>query len=195
MALRQIRQYGDDILKKKAKAVQAFDSGLHRLLDDMWDTLREHDGLGLAAPQIGILRQVIVIELEEDAYELINPVIVESSGSEVKTEACLSVPEKQGDVERPTYVKIEAMDRYGTPYVIEADDELLPTALCHELDHLEGILFLDRAIKIQDRPLEEDEVPRSKRDKEDKKDKKGKKVSKISMKKQRPKAEKRAAGR
>ena len=193
MALRQIRQYGDDILKKKAKAVKVFDSTLHQLLDDMWDTLREHDGLGLAAPQIGVLRQVVVIEMEEDAYELINPVIVESSGSDIKTEACLSVPEKQGDVERPTYVKIEAMDRHGTPYILEADDELLPTALCHELDHLEGVLFLDKAIKIQDRPAEEDEG--SSRNKKSKQDKSGKKDSKNSTKKQKPKAGKRAAGR
>ena len=155
MALRQIRQYGDDILTKKAKLVKVFDSTLHRLIDDMWDTLREHDGLGLAAPQVGILRRLIVIELEDEAYELINPVVVESTGNEVKLEACLSIPNKQGEVERPTFIKLEAVDRYGEPFMLETDDDMLTTAICHEMDHLEGILFLDRAIKIQDRPDEE----------------------------------------
>jgi len=175
MALRQIRQYGDDILRKKAKPVKVFDSKLHGLLDDMWDTMREYDGLGLAAPQIGMLRQIVVIELEEDTFEILNPILVESSGSEVKAEACLSVPEKQGDVERPTYVKIEAVDRHGVPFVLEAED-LLATAVCHELDHLEGVLFLDKAIKVQDRvpePDEEDEEDsKSKKDRPDKRDNK-----------------------
>ena len=151
MAIRQIRKYGDDILQKKAKPIQIFDSTLHRLLDDMWDTLRENDGLGLAAPQVGILRCVVVIELEEDIYEIINPKVLDSFGREVKSEACLSIPNKQGDVERPTYIKLEAKDRYGNPYVLETDDDMLTTALCHELDHLDGILFLDRAIRVQDR--------------------------------------------
>jgi len=158
MALRQIRQYGDDILRKKAKPVKVFDSKLHGLLDDMWDTMREYDGLGLAAPQIGMLRQIVVVEMEEDVYELINPVIIESSGSEVKAEACLSVPGKQGDVERPTYVKIEAADRHGVSFALEAED-MLATALCHELDHLEGVLFLDKAIKVQDRLPDESDEP------------------------------------
>ena len=185
MALRQIRQYGDEILTKKAKPVRVFDDALHRLLEDMWDTLRENDGLGLAAPQIGMLRQVIVIELEEETYELINPVMVGSSGSEVKAEACLSVPERQGDVERPTYVKIEAMDRYGVSYVVEGED-MLATALCHELDHLDGVLFLDKATNIQKRLVEEtmdEEDPEIKKSGQDKdNNKKGKKAINTASK-------------
>jgi len=165
MALRQIRQYGDDILKKKARPVMKFDGVLHGLLDDMWETLRHYDGLGLAAPQVGMLRRVIVIELDNDNFELINPEIVETIGSDVKSEACLSVPHKQGDVERPTFVRISALDRNGEPYEIETDDDMLATALCHELDHLDGILFLDKATKIQDRPPEED-TKKAKRERE-----------------------------
>ena len=156
MALRQIRVYGDDLLKKKARPVKDFDESLFNLLDDMWDTLREFDGLGLAAPQIGMLRRIIVIELEEDNYELINPEIVEATGLDTKNEACLSVPNKQGDVERPTFVRIAAVDRHNNPYELETDDEMLATAICHEIDHLDGVLFLDKAKKIQDRPPDED---------------------------------------
>ena len=156
MALRQIRQLGDDILRKKAKPVTAFDVTLHSLLDDMWDTLRHYDGLGMAAPQIGKLRRIIVMELEGESYEVINPVILESVGSETKTEACLSVPNKQGEVQRPDAVKVEAVDRYGEPYILETEDDMLATAICHEMDHLDGVLFIDRATKIQDRPPEED---------------------------------------
>ena len=156
MALRHIRQYGDDILQKKAKPVRVFDDVLHRLLDDMWDTLRANDGLGMAAPQVGILRRVIVIGFEDETLELINPVVVEASGSEVKTEACLSVPDKQGEVERPVYVKVEAFDRYGEPFEVVTEDDMMATAICHEMDHLDGILFIDKATKIQDRPSEEE---------------------------------------
>jgi len=155
MALRQIRQIGEDILRKKAKPVRAFDNSLHSLLEDMWDTLRAFDGLGLAAPQVGILRQIIIVEFEEEKYELINPKLIESSGAEEKIEACLSIPLKQGTVERPTYLKLEALDRHGDAFELEIEDNILTTALCHELDHLEGILFLDKATNIHDRPEEE----------------------------------------
>ena len=195
MALRQIRQYGDDILQKKAKQVVTFDAALHGLIDDMWDTCREYDGLGIAAPQIGMLRRIIVIEMEEEdfCYELINPVLVESEGCDVKTEACLSVPEKQGDVERPTYIKIAAVDRHGVPYEVEADD-MLAAALCHELDHLDGILFLEKATKIQDRVDDEDER-RGKRKGSNKSGKKDKKAMKKNPRKQKLSGGKRAAGR
>lgn len=192
MALRQIRQYGDDILVKKARPVKYFDAALHGLLDDMWDTLRQFDGLGLAAPQVGILRRVIVIELDDDIFELINPEIVESDGNEVKSEACLSVPNKQGDVERPTFVRVKALDRYGEPYEIETDDDMLATAICHELDHLDGILFLDRATKIQDRPLDED-PKKAKQERERARRKKGKKSNTVVR--GRKKVEGLAAGR
>lgn len=163
MALLHIRQLGDDILKKKAKPVTAFDAALHGLLDDMWETLRHYDGLGMAGPQIGKLRRIIVIEMEDQSYELINPVLLESTGDEVKTEACLSVPNKQGEVNRPTFIKIEALDRYGEPYILETEDDMLATGLCHEMDHLDGVLFIDRATKVQDRPPEDD-VRKAKRD-------------------------------
>ena len=163
MALRKIRQYGDDILKKKAKPVVAYDAVLHHLLDDMWETLRHYEGLGMAAPQVGVLRRIIVIELEDDNFELINPQIIESSGNETKTEACLSVPNKQGEVDRPVYVKVRAQNRYNEPYELETDDDMLATAICHEMDHLDGVLFIDRAKKVQDRPPEED-VKKAKKD-------------------------------
>jgi len=156
MALRKIRTYGDDILKKSARPVVKFDKTLHHLLDDMWETLKEYDGLGMAAPQIGMLRRIIVIELDDDNYELINPEIVEATGDEIKIEACLSVPNKQGDVKRPTFIRVAAVDRHGEPYELETDDDMLTTAICHEIDHLDGILFLDKAVKISDRPPDED---------------------------------------
>jgi len=150
MALLQIRQYGDEILKKKAKPVTVFDSKLHLLLDDMWDTLKEHDALGLAAPQVGILRRVAIILMDDgEPYEFINPVIVEEIGKDTKNEACLSIPNKQGDVERAASIKVEAVDRFGNPFTLDADD-VLATGICHEIDHLDGILFLDRAIAVQD---------------------------------------------
>ncbi|MCL1997436.1 MAG: peptide deformylase [Turicibacter sp.] len=155
MALRKIRQYGDSILRKKAKPVQYFDGVLHNLLDDMWETLRHNEGLGMAATQVGILKQVIVIELEDETFELINPKIVRTEGLELKTEACLSVPNKQGDVERPVFISVKAYNRYGEEYVIETEDDMLTTAICHEMDHLEGILFIDKAQRVQDRPMEE----------------------------------------
>ena len=191
MALRTIRQYGDDILKKKAKPVQVFDNALHHLLDDMWETLRHYDGLGMAAPQVGILRRVIVIELDDDLYELINPVLTESIGNEVKTEACLSVPSKQGEVERPTFVRVDAVDRYGKPYAIETEDDMLATAICHEIDHLDGVLFIDRAKKISDRPPEDDRKARKERDRRRGKKKKQSRKTKVI----RPAIEKMAAGR
>ena len=156
MAFRKIRQMGDDILRKKAKTVTAFDASLHSLLEDMWDTMRHFDGLGMAAPQIGKLRRIVIIEMDDEIYEVINPVILDSQGNGVKTEACLSVPNKQGEVVRPDYLRLEAVDRYGEPYILETEDDMLATALCHEIDHLDGVLFIDKASKIQDRPPDEE---------------------------------------
>ncbi|MCL1988699.1 MAG: peptide deformylase [Firmicutes bacterium] len=163
MALRRIRQYGDAILKKKSKPVTNFDENLHNLLDDMWETMHEFDGLGMAAPQVGVLRRAVILETEEEKYELINPVIVESSGLDVKTEACLSVPNKQGDVERPVFVKVEAFDRHQNPVTIATDDDMLTTALCHEIDHLDGVLFIEKATNIQPRPTDEEVAESNKR--------------------------------
>ena len=156
MAFRKIRQMGDDILRKKAKPVLAFDAALHSLLEDMWGTMRHFDGLGMAAPQIGKLRRIVIIEMDDEIYEVINPVILDTRGNGVKTEACLSVPNKQGEVERPDYLRLEAVDRYGEPYILETEDDMLSTALCHEIDHLDGVLFIDKASKIKDRPPDEE---------------------------------------
>jgi peptide deformylase len=156
MALRQIRLYGDDILRKKAKPVTAINDHLLTLLDDMLETLRDRNGVGLAAPQVGVLRRVMVVEMDEKLYEMINPVVVESDGTQRRNEACLSVPGKMGDIDRPAHIKIEAQNRHGEYYTVEGND-MLASALCHELDHLDGVLFIDRAFKITDRPDDEDE--------------------------------------
>lgn len=155
MALRQIRQYGDDILRKRAKPVLTITDNVHTVLDDMLETLRDKNGVGLAAPQIGVLKRIAVVELEEELYELINPEIIAEKGVQRRNEACLSVPGKSGDIDRPAYIKIKATNRSGETYFIEAKD-LLASALCHELDHLDGVLILDRALVIKD-IREEDE--------------------------------------
>jgi peptide deformylase len=154
MALRQIRRYGDEILTKKAKPVMAINAGTLALLDDMLDTLRDKDGVGLAAPQVGILRRIAIVEHEEKLYELINPVITETEGIQQCNEACLSVPGKQGEIERPKRVVVEATDRGGNTFTVQGD-EFLASVLCHELDHLDGILYLDKALTISDLEREE----------------------------------------
>ena len=148
MALRKIRKKGDDILYKKSKEVKVFDTKLAELLDDMYDTMKDADGVGLAAPQVGILKRCLVIDIGEGRIELVNPVIAESEGEQVGQEGCLSVPEVWGDVKRPKKVKVSALDRNGKPIIQEGED-LLAVALCHEIDHLNGELFDDKIIKEQ----------------------------------------------
>ncbi|MDR2770657.1 MAG: peptide deformylase [Clostridiales Family XIII bacterium] len=161
MALRKIVVEGDDVLRKKAKDVAEVNERIQTLLDDLWETLEENNGVGLAAPQVGVLRRVAVIVTgagEEEGgvkVELINPRIVEAEGAKEEDEACLSIPGMVGTVTRPTRVKVEALDRRGEPFTIEGED-LLAKALCHELDHLDGILFVDRASSV--RPIEEEET-------------------------------------
>ena len=145
MALRTIRHYTDPLLRKKSKIVKYFDSKLHILLDDMLDTLHSVNGLGLAAPQVGALKRAVIIEMEDVLYELINPEIIEESGTQSRTEACLSVPGKNGLVERPAYIKVKAQNRLGEEISAEGD-ELLAVALSHELDHLDGVLYIDKAV-------------------------------------------------
>lgn len=156
MALRTIRVYTDPLLRKKSKPVKVFDEKLHILLDDMLDTLRSVNGLGLAAPQVGVLKQAVIIELEDKLIELINPEIMEAQGTQSRSEACLSVPGKNGLVERPAYVKVKAKDRNGAEITAEGE-ELLAVALSHELDHLSGVLYIDKASEIFDVKDEEDE--------------------------------------
>jgi peptide deformylase len=148
MGIRHIRREGDDILRKKCKLVKEITPEITLLLDDMRQTLRELDAVGIAAPQIGKLKRIAVVEFEEDLYEMINPEIIETDGSHVCNEACLSVPGRCGDVERPYEIVIKATNRNGEEYTFDADD-FLASAICHELDHLDGVLFTDKATNIQ----------------------------------------------
>lgn len=142
MALRNIVKVGDDVLKKKCREVTVFDDKLWVLLDDMLETMKEANGVGLAAPQVGILRRVAVIDVGDGPIELINPVITSVRGKQREIEGCLSAPGQWGYVTRPAKVKVTAMNRYGKEFKVEGT-ELLARALCHEIDHLNGTVFLD----------------------------------------------------
>ena len=140
MALRNIVKEGDDILNKKCRPVQKFDKKLAILLEDMAETMRNANGVGLAAPQVGILRRVVVIDIGEGLIERVNPKIIAFSGEQEGSEGCLSFPGQWGIVKRPNYVKVKAQDRNGEEFTIEGK-ELLARAFCHELDHLDGVVF------------------------------------------------------
>ena len=144
MAIRNIVKEGESILREKAKEVTAFDDKLAILLDDMKDTMFHARGVGLAAPQVGVLRRVCVVCTDgENVYELVNPKIVSQKGSEKDLEGCLSIPHHQGIVERPKKVMVEAYDRNGNKYEYKAEG-FTARAFCHEIDHLDGILYIDR---------------------------------------------------
>lgn len=149
MAIREIREKGDEILYKKCKAVVKFDEKLHILLDDMYETMQSRDGVGLAAPQVGILKRAVVIDIGDGKIELINPEIVEESGEQTGSEGCLSIPGVFGEVTRPNVVTVKAQDRDGKWFKITGK-ELLARAFCHEIEHLDGKLFLDRVIRFID---------------------------------------------
>ena len=150
MAYRKIREIGDPCLNKKCRPVTEFDERLASLLDDMRETLLRADGVGLAAPQVGILKRAIVINLGENKLlELVNPTIVSTEGSYVDTEGCLSVPGKAGEVERPRKVTVVAYDRSGRRFEYTGED-LYARCLCHECDHLEGILYVEKVIRFVD---------------------------------------------
>ena len=149
MTIREIREKGDEILYKKCKAVVKFDEKLHILLDDMYETMQSRDGVGLAAPQVGILKRAVVIDVGDGKIELINPEIVEESGEQTGSEGCLSVPGVFGEVTRPNVVTVKAQDRDGKWFKITGK-ELLARAFCHEIEHLDGKLFLDRVIRFID---------------------------------------------
>lgn len=142
MGLRQIVTEGDDILTKKCREVVKFDDRLSDLIDDMIETLRQSGGVGLAAPQVGFLRRVVVIEIdpEQGVIELVNPEIIKTEGKQVGLEGCLSLPGKWGITERPYRVTVKAQDRHGEEFTITGE-ELLARAFCHELDHLNGVLY------------------------------------------------------
>jgi len=152
MAIRNIVKRDDDVLYKKCRPVEVFDEKLHLILDDMKETLAKANGVGLAAPQIGILRRYCIIEVEEGLFELINPEIIKVSGKQRGVEGCLSCPNDWGYVTRPNKVKFKAQNRFGEWYEMEAT-ELFARAVCHELDHLDGKLFVDlieERVQVQD---------------------------------------------
>lgn len=146
MAIRNIRRIGDDVLRKKSKPVEKIDDRIKILIEDMIDTMYESEGVGLAAPQVGVLKRLVVIDVGDGPMVLINPEIVKTEGAYVDIEGCLSIPGESGEVERPEKVTVRAMDENGVVREIEGE-ELLARAFCHELDHLDGILYVDKVIK------------------------------------------------
>ncbi|MCG0274673.1 MAG: peptide deformylase [Thermosediminibacteraceae bacterium] len=154
MAIRKIRKLGDEVLRKKSKKVTIFDEKLKQLLEDMAETMRWANGVGLAAPQVGILKRVVVIDVGGGLIELVNPEIVAKEGEVLDIEGCLSIPGVTGEVARPKKVKVRAQNREGEFFEIEGED-LLARALCHEIDHLDGILFIDKAERIFEEGSEE----------------------------------------
>jgi peptide deformylase len=146
LAIRKIRLKGDSILKKKSRPVEKFDERLHQLIDDMIQTMKEENGIGIAAPQVGILRRIVVVKVEEDVHELVNPVITKTCGEQEVTEGCLSFPGRYGITKRPKEVLVEAKDRNDKKIALSGEG-LLSAIICHEIDHLEGILFESRIVK------------------------------------------------
>lgn len=146
MALRTIRREGDPVLRKTCREVTEMTPKLAQLIEDMLETMYEANGVGLAAPQVGVLRNIVVIDVEEEPNPIVfvNPQILETSGEQTADEGCLSVPGKTGVVTRPNYVKVRAMDEDMQEFELEAT-ELLARAICHECDHLQGILYVDKA--------------------------------------------------
>ncbi len=153
MGLRKIMTVKEPCLHKVCRPVEKFDGKLHKLLDDMKETLAEANGVGLAAPQVGILRRVVVVDTGEEMLELVNPELLETSGEQVGSEGCLSVPGKYGIVKRPNYAKVRAYDRDGNEFEVEGE-ELMARCFCHELDHLDGIVYTE----IMERYLTEEEM-------------------------------------
>lgn len=143
MAIRNIRTEGDEVLRRKSREVKEMTPRIAELIEDMVDTMNEADGVGLAAPQVGILKRIVVIDVGDGAMVFINPEILESSGEQTGDEGCLSVPGKCGTVTRPNYVRVKALDENMVPFEMEGE-ELFARAVCHECDHLEGILYTDK---------------------------------------------------
>ena len=148
MAIRKVVQVGNDVLRQKCAPIEAFDEELNALLEDMRDTVKSEDGAGLAAPQIGVAKRVVVVVVEEGYFEFINPVIVSQKGEQTDWEGCLSVVGKSGIVPRPRKVKIAYYDRTGEKHFLQAKG-FFARAICHELDHLDGVLYIDKASHIE----------------------------------------------
>ena len=142
MAIRKIRELGDDVLRKQSKPVDKMTIRTKLLIHDMLDTMYESMGVGLAAPQVGILKQIVVIDVGEGPVVLINPEIIETAGEQTGDEGCLSVPGKAGQVTRPNYVKVKALNEDMEEIIVEGE-ELMARALCHEIDHLNGVVYVD----------------------------------------------------
>ena len=147
MAIRNVVKEGDSVLTKKCRPVEKFDAKLAELLDDMADTMHKYNGVGLAAPQVGMLRRVVVIDVGEGVIELVNPRIIAFSGEQESVEGCLSCPGEWGTTKRPDYVKVRAQDRNGEEFETEGR-ELLAKAFCHEIDHLNGIIFKQKVERM-----------------------------------------------
>jgi len=148
MAVLHIHEYPDSVLREAAKPVERFDDELKAFLEDMWETMKENDGVGLAAPQVGVDRQIAVVQWQGKRYVLINPRVVYSEGKDIHEEGCLSAPGVYEEVARPTRIVVEAQDEEGNTYRIE-EEGFMARALAHEIDHLQGRLFFDRLSPIK----------------------------------------------
>ena len=157
MAVKKIVMYPDEILEKPCRPVTVFNNKLKKLLNDMYDTMIEFDGVGLAAPQVGVDEQIAIVEIDETSgtIEMINPEILETKGEQIGLEGCLSFPGLYGEVSRPFYVKVKAQDRKGRTFTLEAED-YLARAIQHEIDHLHGILFTSKVLRyVEENELQE----------------------------------------
>lgn len=148
MAIREVVQVGDEVLRGKCFPVETFDESLWKLLDDMKDTVKKEEGAGLAAPQVGVLRRVCVVDVEDGYFEFVNPVILSQKGEQAGWEGCLSVRGKQGVVNRPMRLTLSYQDRYGEKHILKAKG-FFARAICHETDHLDGVLYIDKATQIE----------------------------------------------
>lgn len=155
MALRKIRVQGDPVLEKKCKEVKEITPRIQELIDDMLETMYEENGVGLAAPQVGVLKRIVVIDIGDGPIVLINPVIEETDGSQSGYEGCLSLPGKSGIVTRPNYAKVRALDENMEEFILEGE-ELMARAICHECDHLEGIMYTKW---VEGEVLDNDQIP------------------------------------
>lgn len=156
MALRNIVTEGDDVLRKRAREVTEVNDRVREITEDMVQTMRAESGLGLAAPQVGVLRRIIVVEVAGQLYQLINPEIIETEGEQFEEEGCLSVPGLVGRVRRPQYVRIKGLSPQGDPVEYEGEG-LLAVAFCHECDHLDGVLYTDKAEQVHSASEEDEE--------------------------------------
>lgn len=154
MAKRNIRIFPDEILRKRCRPVKDITESIITLIDDMAETMYDANGAGLAAPQVGVLKRIVVIDAGEGLVELINPIFLEKSGSQIGDEGCLSLPGEWATVDRPDYAKVKALNKNGETIIVEGHD-LMARALCHEIDHLDGILYIDKALTVPEKRAED----------------------------------------